>query len=32
MDLRLPGIRGLLGGPRRLLAAGAVVVLAAAGT
>ncbi|MBC2863678.1 CocE/NonD family hydrolase [Streptomyces mexicanus] len=33
MDLRLPGLRGLLRGPRRLLAAGAaVVVLAGAGT
>lgn len=33
MDLRLPGIRGLLRRPRRLLAAGAaVVVLAGAGT
>ncbi|MCI3269500.1 alpha/beta fold hydrolase [Streptomyces cylindrosporus] len=33
MDLRLPGLRGLLRRPRRLLAAGAaVVVLAGAGT
>ncbi|MFI7013427.1 CocE/NonD family hydrolase [Streptomyces sp. NPDC050164] len=33
MDLRLPGLRGLLRGPRRLMAAGAaVVVLAGAGT
>jgi ABC-2 type transport system ATP-binding protein len=33
MDLRLPRLRGLLRGPRRLLAAGAaVVVLAGAGT
>ncbi|WOX09790.1 CocE/NonD family hydrolase [Streptomyces sp. N50] len=33
MDLRLPALRGLLRGPRRLLAAGAaVVVLAGAGT
>ncbi|MFF0464336.1 CocE/NonD family hydrolase [Streptomyces mexicanus] len=33
MDLRLPGLRGLLRGPRRLLAAGAAaVVLAGAGT
>ncbi|MFE9449277.1 CocE/NonD family hydrolase [Streptomyces sp. NPDC006739] len=33
MDLRLPGLRGLLRGPRRLMsAAAAVVVLAGAGT
>ncbi|MFV0135909.1 alpha/beta fold hydrolase [Streptomyces sp. HMX87] len=33
MDLRLPGLRGLLRGPRRMLtAAAAVVVLAGAGT
>ncbi|MFJ8491184.1 CocE/NonD family hydrolase [Streptomyces sp. NPDC094038] len=32
MDLRPPGLRALLGRPRRLLAAAAVVVLAGAGT